>query len=206
MQCSTCLVVVSLIKNVFELYSWCHWNTLMVTGSFTCCSPPSRPEHSDIGHSAFSATCERRMIMHRYACERQKKRAHGPTLFLCALVGVIVKPRAGSRMGYSSSLLLKRRRSESTATATTSLPLDRSLGLPSCRHTASERPARDGRPAAAYTRTGRRLPHPSRRIQRPPSLGGARSPRTSTCARSMWGSRGGPARMWAQGQRRRRSR
>jgi hypothetical protein len=53
-------------------------------------------------------------------------------LFLCGLVGVWVKPSAGSLIGYSSSLLEKRRRRESTAIDRKSLPFDRSLGFPSC--------------------------------------------------------------------------
>ena len=55
------------------------------------------------------------------------------TLFRCGLVGVWVNPRAGSLRGYSSSLLVKIRRTESMAIEMKSLPLDRSLGLPSCR-------------------------------------------------------------------------
>ena len=55
-------------------------------------------------------------------------------LFLVGLVGVMVKPKALGSLGlpgYSSSLLVNRRRSESTATEKKSLPFDRSLGAPS---------------------------------------------------------------------------
>lgn len=51
-----------------------------------------------------------------------------------------MKPRAGSLRGYSSSLLVKIRRTESMAIEMKSLPLARSLGLPSCRiHRPSQR-------------------------------------------------------------------